>query len=144
MKIGHEMQSTNTKTNVTRADHSNSQVFHQLLKSESKGMKQQEIQGMLKQISDQGERLAHYRSFQDLVKFKRLIKDFLKKTVSDGYQLERAHSFGFNGGRQLELVKEVDEKLVELTEEVMDQEKKSVAILDLIGELKGLLINIYQ
>src|SRR5699024_5150672 len=118
MKIGHEMQSANPNTNVTRAETSNSQGFNQILKSEGKGIRQQEIQSMLQQISEQGERLARYRSFQDLVKLKRLIKDFLKKTISDGYQLERTRSFGFNGSRQLELVKKVDEKLIELTEEV--------------------------
>lgn len=41
------------------------------------------------------------------------------------------------------IVKEVDEKLLELTEVMMNQEKKAVNILGLIGEIKGLLINLY-
>ncbi|MDY0394833.1 DUF327 family protein [Virgibacillus halophilus] len=38
----------------------------------------------------------------------------------------------------------MDEKLVKLTEDVLDQEKKTVDLLDTIGEIKGLLVNIYM
>jgi uncharacterized protein YaaR (DUF327 family) len=145
MKISHEMQNTKTETNFPRMQTSNPEAFQQILKSEGKEIKQQELQQLLDKITEQGNRLARCRSFQDLAKFKRLIQEFLKRTVSHGYRLDTAHSFGFNGqNRQLKLVKEVDQKLLELTEEVMGQEKKSVKILELVGELKGLLINIYQ
>lgn len=145
MKISSEMQSTKTETNFQRVQTANPQAFEQMLKSEGKVIKQQELQQLLNKITEQGDKLARFRSFQDLAKFKRLIQDFLKRTVSDGYKMETSHSFGFSGqSRQLKLVKEVDEKLIELTEQVMNQEEKSVKILELVGELKGLLINIYQ
>lgn len=44
----------------------------------------------------------------------------------------------------MSVVQVVDEKLVELTEEVMSKEKNSLNILGKIGEIKGLLINIYM
>ena len=58
--------------------------------------------------------------------------------------MSKSSSFGFDGTHStLALVKEVDQKLVELTEQVMDHEKKTVDLLGLIGEIKGLLVNIY-
>ncbi len=48
-----------------------------------------------------------------------------------------------NGSPSMTIVKQIDEKLMELTEQMMNQEEKSIQILGLIGEIKGLLINLY-
>lgn len=98
---------------------------------------------MMKNITLQGEKLARSRNFKDLAKFKRLIKSFLGETVSGGLRIKKEQSFNRNGSSHLTLIKQVDEKLIELTEQVMSQEKKTVDILGLIGEIKGLLINLY-
>lgn len=59
-------------------------------------------------------------------------------------ELKQSHSFGLESrSQQLAIVTEIDEKLIELTEELMKQEKKTVDLLGLIGEIKGLLINLY-
>lgn len=144
MKIGHEMQ-TQTEKKLPKMHTADTQSFNKILKSQGQEVKQLELEQLLKNITTQGDKLAHFRSFRDLAKFKRLIKDFLKETVSSGYQLHKSHSFGFNGhNRKLTILKEIDEKLLELTDEIMNREKKSVNILGLIGEIKGLLINIYS
>jgi len=41
-------------------------------------------------------------------------------------------------------VKEIDQQLITLTEAVVEQEKPSIDLLDKIGEIKGLLINLYS
>ena len=43
----------------------------------------------------------------------------------------------------MKTVKMIDEKLIRLTEDVMDKENDGIAILGQIGEIKGLLINLY-
>jgi hypothetical protein len=107
-------------------------------------MKTGELQQLLKDITAQGNKLARFRSFRDLAKFKRMVKGFLQKAVKEGMALEQSHSFGMDGQtRHLTIVKQIDEKLMELTEELMNQEKKTVDILGLIGEIKGLLVNLY-
>ncbi|GGN57950.1 MULTISPECIES: YaaR family protein [Oceanobacillus] len=143
MKISQEIKSQ-TEVKIPRPIHAETQSFQKLVQSESQNLKQQELQQLIQNISKQGEKLAHYRTMRELVKFKRMIKGFLQETVSTGYKLQHGHSFSFDGSsRKLTIIKELDDKLLELTEEVMNQEKKTVDILDLIGEIKGLLINIY-
>ncbi|MGA9226754.1 MAG: DUF327 family protein, partial [Mesobacillus sp.] len=59
-------------------------------------------------------------------------------------ELKHSHSWNQYGeGRSLKLVDTIDEKLVDLTEELMDKKDKQIDILGKIGEIKGLLINIY-
>ncbi|WP_042220807.1 YaaR family protein [Oceanobacillus manasiensis] len=143
MKIGQEIR-TQTEPNYTRTNVVESNTFQQSLRSQTQSLKQQELQQLMKHITLQGNKLARFRSFRDLAKFKRMVKSFLQETVSSGLDLEHTHSFSLDGqNRKLAIVKQVDEKLVELTEEIMNREKKTVDILGLIGEIKGLLINIY-
>lgn len=118
--------------------------FDKMVQSQTHQLKQQAIEQLMQDITKQGDKLARFRSFQDLVKFKRMIKSFLKETVSHGLTLNKSNQFSFDGQhRELTIINEVDNKLMKLTDEVMNQEKKTVDLLDIIGEIKGLLINLY-
>lgn len=142
MKITQEMRSQ--PVNQLRKDEHVHNGFKQLVQSQSDQLKNQELKQLMQNITEQGEKLARFRSFQDLVRFKHLIKEFLKETVYDGLEYQSEHSFRFDGeSKQLAIVKQVDEKLMELTDEIMNQEEKSVDLLGLIGEIKGMLVNIY-
>ncbi|WP_026908512.1 YaaR family protein [Paucisalibacillus globulus] len=145
MKISQEMlkQVDTSKKNI-RTREQNQPTFGNLVQSQTQKMQQAELQRLTQDITLQGNHLARYRSFKDLVKFKRLIKRFLEEAVSNGMDLQKSLSFSYTGSsRNLTLVKQIDEKLMELTEEIMSQEKKTVDLLGLIGEIKGLLINLY-
>lgn len=144
MKISHEMQKQ-TEPAYKRPVQQNTLNFSKIVQSQTQSLKQQELNQLVKDITMQGNKLARYRTFKELAKFKRMVKGFLQETVKNGYSLQKSHTFGFSGeSRQLTLLEEVDLKLVELTEEIMNQERKTVDILGLIGEIKGLLINIYM
>ncbi|MEN2766744.1 YaaR family protein [Ornithinibacillus xuwenensis] len=145
MKISQELlkQVDTSQKNIRRSNTGN-QSFEAIVQSQSQKMQKTELQKMMSDITLQGDRLARFRSFKDLVKFKRLIKRFLEEAVSNGMDLQKSHSFSYTGSsRQLTIVKQIDDKLMELTEEIMNQEKKTVDLLGLIGEIKGLLINLY-
>lgn len=146
MKVNQEIRSqveSTTKSQKATAD--GRQSFDGMVQSQTHKLKQQEIQQLMKNITIQGDKLARFRSFRDLVKFKRMVKGFLEETVHNGLDLQKSHSFSMTGNnRNLAIVKEVDEKLIELTEDIMNQEKKTVDLLGLIGEIKGLLVNIYS
>jgi len=132
-------------TKQLRTSTEDNQSFNKMIQSQTIKLKQQEIKHLMQEISIQGDKLDRSRSVRDLVIFKRLIKDFLEETVYNGLQLQTSHSFSFTGESQkLSIVKEVDEKLIELTEEIMNQEEKTVDLLGVIGEIKGLLVNLYM
>ncbi|WP_217588380.1 YaaR family protein [Lentibacillus saliphilus] len=144
MKINQDMVS---KLDATPTKHPRStegkSAFDQLVRSSTTHIRQQEIEQLMKNITVQGDRLARFRSFKDLAKFKVMVREFLKKTVDNGLELKQDHSFNLNGNSQkLAIVKEIDEKLIALTEDLMSQEKKTVDLLGMIGEIKGLLINL--
>ncbi|MGP4063113.1 YaaR family protein [Halobacillus litoralis] len=118
--------------------------FDAMVQSQTRQLQETQLNQLMKSITTQGERVARFRSFRDLAKYKRLIRDFVKESVQYGMNLKHSHSWNQHGQtRKLTIVESVDEKLAELTEAVMDQESRSVDLLGLIGEIKGLLINLY-
>lgn len=138
------LKQVDTSQKNVRTTKNNQLSFESIVQSQTQKLQQNELQRLMNDITVQGDRLARFRAFKDLVKFKRLIKRFLEEAVTNGLDIEKSLSFSYTGSsRNLTLVKQIDEKLMELTEEIMNQEKKSVDLLGLIGEIKGLLINIY-
>lgn len=60
-------------------------------------------------------------------------------------ETKQSHTWNrFGEGRRLKIVETVDERLVELASDILDEEKETIDLLDKIGEIKGLLINLYM
>lgn len=143
MKIGQEMRSKVDQTPIRKVQEGK-KSFEQIVQSQSHKIKNNELEKLMEDITEQGKRIARFRSFRDLAKFKRMIKQFLQETVYNGLELKESRSFNANSfSHKLTTVNEIDEKLVKLTEDMMDQEKKTVDLLAVIGEIEGLLINLY-
>ncbi|MFO1444413.1 YaaR family protein [Bacillus sp. Bva_UNVM-123] len=99
---------------------------------------------MVQEIEEQGKVLVENRTVDQLRKYKKMIKGFMEEAVQNGLQLEEQRGFNRRGRTKIyKIVKEVDKKLIDLTNTVLDKEKKSMDILSMVGEIKGLLINIY-
>ena len=98
----------------------------------------------MQELEAQGKVLADTQSIEHLRKYKKLVKDFMDDAVKNGLQLEERRGFSQRGSAKVyKLVKEVDQKLVELTNAVLDKEEKGISLLGMIGEIQGMLINIY-
>ncbi|HHY21297.1 MAG TPA: YaaR family protein [Bacilli bacterium] len=102
------------------------------------------INQLMTQIDDQGKALAESRTVEELRKYKQLVKEFMEDAVSLGLQLEERRGFNRRGRTKVyKIVQEVDKKLLDLTNAVLEKQKSGLEILDMVGEIKGLLINIY-
>lgn len=118
--------------------------FQDIVQKTDHKLQAEQLEKLLSNIESAGKRLAHSRTFKDLAKFKTLVKQFVRETVDFGMGLKQSFSWNeFGHGRSLKVVETIDEKLVELTEEVLENEGDSINILNKVGEIKGLLINLY-
>ena len=99
---------------------------------------------MMQDIEDQGKILSKSQTVEDLKRYKKLVKEFMEDAVNNGLKLEEQRGFNRRGRTKVyKIVKEVDKKLIDLTNAVLDKEKNGLNILNLVGEIKGLLINMY-
>lgn len=145
MKINQEMRLNVDKLRQDQKQQAGAGIkFNELVQKQEHKLQLGQLQQLMKEVESAGDRLARSRTFKDLTKFKSLVKQFVKETVSFGMELKHSHSWNQYGeGRSLKLVETIDEKLVELTEELMNNEDEQIDILGKIGEVKGLLINLY-
>ena len=119
--------------------------FQQIMTEKQSSVTKQHLNTLLEGITKQGERLTRSRSLKDLHEYKKLIKSFLQMVVQHGLSLEETASFAYSSSRErkLKVIKEIDTKLLELSEEMVKQEDQNIRLLDNIGEIKGLLIDLY-
>ncbi|KHF41791.1 YaaR family protein [Halalkalibacter okhensis] len=99
---------------------------------------------LMSKIDDQGKVLSETRTVDELRKYKALVKEFMEDAVQFGLSLEERRGFNRRGRTKIyKIVQEVDRKLLDLTDAVLQKEKKGLDILNMVGEIKGLLVNIY-
>ncbi len=118
--------------------------FKEVIGTRRADMTYERLSRKMKEIEAQGKVLADTQSIDHLRKYKKLVKDFMDDAVKSGLQLEERRGFSQRGSAKVyKLVKEVDQKLLELTNAVLDKEEKGLSLLGMIGEIQGMLINIY-
>jgi uncharacterized protein len=146
MKINQDTRVSLDKLQKESKAAGTSQVkFGQLVQKHDQKLQMDQLNKLLVTIEDAGNRLANSRTFKDLAKYKTLVKKFVREAVDFGMDLKQSHTWNQYGeGRKLNIVETIDQQLVDLTEAVMDKEKKSIDVLGKIGEIKGLLINLYM
>ncbi|WP_444685663.1 YaaR family protein [Alkalicoccus luteus] len=98
----------------------------------------------LEAIEKQGKRLADSRTVDELRLYKKMVKEFMDEAVKLGLQLEEQRGFNRRGRTKVyKIVKEVDSKLIDLTDSVLRGQQKGLHLLKQTGEIQGLLVNIY-
>jgi len=98
----------------------------------------------IQDIEDQGKVLSQSLNIEDLRTYKQMVKDFMQDAVKHGLKLEERRGFNRRGRTKVyKIVTEVDKKLLDLTDAVLQKQEKSLKVLDLVGEIKGLLLNVY-
>lgn len=118
--------------------------FGRMVVKQGEKLHSEQVTRLLGDISSAGDRVARARNLRDMAKFKMLVRRFLKEAVDSGLELKQSHTWNqFGEGRRLKIVKTIDDKLIELAEDLLNDEKTAIDLLDKIGEIKGLLINLY-
>lgn len=118
--------------------------FTDVISSKRQNAALEKMNSMMKSIEVQGEKLAEHRTIDDLRKYKKMVKEFMEEAVNSGLQLEEQRGFNRRGRTKVyKIVKEVDNRLTQLANDVINKEKTRLDILGKVGEIQGLLINIY-
>ncbi|EOD00830.1 YaaR family protein [Caldisalinibacter kiritimatiensis] len=119
-------------------------MFTELLTKKRDKQTLEKLNKLIEDIRSLGKDLVEKRTVDNLLRYKKMIREFKKEAMEYSLRLEKQGGFR-RGGRTkiLKIVKKVDEKLIQLTDEVLSKEKKGLNILKLVGEIEGLLIDIY-
>lgn len=146
LKIQEHVRVNVSDPQLTPSDRStaNNTSFQRIMGSYSKELTQDRLQQLLQNIDQQGRTLSEQRTFHELRKYKDLVKQYMSEVSKHGVTLHQSESWDpYAGNKTLKTIKTIDTKLMEVTRHVLDEQTTSLSILERIGEIKGLLINLY-
>ena len=99
---------------------------------------------MMEEITMQGDKLAKHRDIRDMKRYRALVKDFLNEIVGRSHSFSRENFLDRRGRHRVYgIIRLVDETLDNLAQELMKDEKDHLKILSMIGEIRGLLLDIF-
>ena len=99
---------------------------------------------MMEEITRQGDKLAKHRDIKDMRRYRTLVKDFLNEIVNRSHAFSRENFLDRKGRHRVYgIIRLVDQNLDELAQELVKDEQDHLAILSKIGEIRGLLLDIF-
>lgn len=99
---------------------------------------------LMEEITMQGDKLAKKRDIKDMKRYRGLIKDFMNEIINRSHAFSRENFLDRKGRHRVYgIIRLVDENLDELAKELMKDEQDHLAILSKIGEIRGLLLDIF-
>lgn len=104
---------------------------------------QERLTLVMEDIVQQGKKLGKHMDVRDMKRYRALIKEFMNEVVNRSHKFSRENFLDRKGRHRVYgIVKLVDNKLDELAQELIKDEKDHIAILGKIDEIRGLLLDI--
>ncbi|GGH39866.1 YaaR family protein [Paenibacillus segetis] len=117
--------------------------FSDVIQQQGEQASQQELDRRFKEIQSQGDRLARSMTIRELKAYRLLVKKFLEDTVRRGVSMKESRGWDRRGrGKRYKLLDEVDAALLAMADELLETEQGKIELLQKIGEIRGILINL--
>ncbi len=101
------------------------------------------LTSMMNDITMQGNRIKKRKDIGDMRKYRSLIKSFMNEILNRSHKFSRENFLDRRGRHRVYgIIKLIDENLDNLAEELLKDESDNITILNKIGEIEGLLIDI--
>jgi len=98
----------------------------------------------MEDITMQGKKLSKHRDVKDMKRYRGLIHEFLNEVVSRSHSFSRENFLDRRGRHRVYgIVRLIDENLDALAQELMKDEQDNLQILSRIGEIEGMLLDIF-
>lgn len=121
-----------------------SKSFADVMQHQGEQASQEELNRRFKEIQLQGDRLARSMTVRELKAYRQLVKRFLEDTVRRGVSMKEARGWDRRGrSKRYKLIDEVDAALLAMAEELLETEQGKIDLLQKIGEIRGMLINLF-
>ena len=105
---------------------------------------QERLNLMMQEITMQGNKIAKRMDVRDMKRYRSMIKEFMNEIVSRSHSFSRENFLDRRGRHRVYgIIRLVDETLDELAKELVKDEQDHIAILGKIGEIRGLLLDIF-
>ena len=104
---------------------------------------EEQLKVMVTDINEQGKILADHMDFKDFKKYKEMIKEFIEEVTSTSHKFSREEFLDRRGRHKIYgMIRLVNKDVDDIAQEMLNNEKNSMMILEKIDEIRGLLLDI--
>lgn len=105
---------------------------------------QERLSGLMADIVTSGERIKKHMDIRDMRNYRSLVKSFLNEVVNRSHGFTRENFLDRRGRHRVYgIIRLIDENLDELAQQLIADEKDALAILNMVDEIRGLLLDIF-
>ena len=128
----------------TKVPETNEEFKFMLMSKISEEDLQARLTSLMEEITMQGDRISKKKDIKDMRRYRSLIKDFMNEIVSRSHSFSRENFLDRKGRHRVYgIIRLVDETLDELAQELMKEQKDNITILQKIGDIRGLILDIF-
>jgi uncharacterized protein YaaR (DUF327 family) len=125
------------------ADVSGQRSFHRQMNQFASEEYERYLGQLKEEIEHQGRKLVARMDINELDQYRRLIAQLLNETASNAYRYIRLERFGSRGEHRIYgLIKKVNEKLEEMTRQLLSEQRDQLALLRMADDIRGLLVDL--
>ena len=144
MKINSIIQSAPAEAVQTNARPTDGSFKFMLASHVQEAELQQRLTLLMEQITMEGEKISKRKDLRDMKHYRGLVKEFLNEVVYRSHSFSRENFLDRRGRHRVYgIIRRIDETLDDLAQELMKDEKDNLAILAKLGEIRGLLLDIF-
>lgn len=101
------------------------------------------LKAMIEDITSQGKKIAEHMDIRDMKVYRNMISNFFGEVVANSHKFSRENFLDKRGRHRVYgVVKLVNDKLDGLAKELISSEKNQMDILNRVGEIEGLVLDI--
>ena len=142
MRVSKPIMPTVSEVGVKKEVSNDKDFKFTLLSKVEESELQSKLDGMIKDITAQGDKIAKHMDIKDMKKYREMVKDFMNEVVTHSHKFSRENFLDKRGRHRVYgIVKLVDKNLDDLAQELLREEKNHIGILGRIDEIKGLLLD---
>jgi len=101
---------------------------------------------LIEELNQQAGVLAKHRTFAELDKYKKLVKDFMQQAIHKIYTVKVSDSSKLMIKRKkvYVIVERVDAELETLAKQMIEKQAESLELLSILDRIRGLLVDMYS
>jgi len=117
--------------------------FSDVFQQQGEQATRDELTRQIKDIQQQGDRLAKSMTIRELTIYRMKVKRFLEETARRGVLLKETKGWDRRGrGKRYKILEEIDSALLSLADNLLESEQGRIDLLGRVGEIRGMLINL--
>jgi uncharacterized protein len=139
-----EILAAKLQSNVTQVNNKPVQDFSFTLNKLDEAGLAARLGAFIEEIKVYGGKLSKHMDLSDMKKYRSLITEFINEVVTHSHQFTRENFLDRRGRHRVYgIVKLINKNIDELAQELLSSEKDNLKILEKIGQIEGLILDLF-